>query len=558
MAADESNHKSHPEAADVSEVGSDPLSATVEYQRHPIYSPSEWLLESISSILALGLLVGIAVIFAYMDNKRLDAWNSRVSLNATISILTTACTTALMHGVSTFIGQSKWLYFKKGPRKLAHLEIFDGASRGVWGSILLLANIPWNLATIGALVTILRLGFSPFAQQVVLIEQRNVSTPDSTATFGYAHAYTHHNFAGAAAATEEAIPQDSGMQSAIYQGLFGVNTTEPFHCSGTCQWSGSYISLGFRSECRNVTEATLQAASCETQGSRTSCNMTAPNGVDLRTDHMWTSSAMTFVMNATMMQNQSLQTANLPEVARFAIWKSSADASFGIYGENVTECSLFLTAYEYTGASANGPTISFAQRREVGFGVDDPWSASAPGSLRTPLYTNETTIGNTVIPRLEMTYSRLSAIEHFFASPSISASWNIGDAVNRDLGVAAALSGETNITERFDRMATAMTDYLRYSTDAQSAQGDLVESVPFVSIRWGYFVVPIVTEAFAILFAILSIIHNRKSRNVPLWKSSALAVLECRHEERLGLLQTTGRDISQIDAGAQKEKVRLQ
>jgi hypothetical protein len=137
-----------------------------------------------------------------MDNKRLDAWNSRVSLNATVSILTTACTTALMHGVSTFIGQSKWLHFKKGPRNLAHLEIFDGASRGVWGSILLLAYIPWNLATIGALVSILRLGFSPFAQQVVLIEQRNVTTPDSSATFGYAHAYSQSSFAGWATALE--------------------------------------------------------------------------------------------------------------------------------------------------------------------------------------------------------------------------------------------------------------------------------------------------------------------------------------------------------------------
>jgi hypothetical protein len=42
-----------------------------------------------------------------MDNKRFIAWNSRVSLNATVSILTTTCTTALIHEVSTFIKQSK-------------------------------------------------------------------------------------------------------------------------------------------------------------------------------------------------------------------------------------------------------------------------------------------------------------------------------------------------------------------------------------------------------------------------------------------------------------------
>jgi hypothetical protein len=200
MAGDDSDPKSHPYGpTQVTEVGPEPhAAATTEYKRHPVYSSSEWLLESISSILALGLVIGIVIIFWYMDNKPLSAWRGRISLNATISILTTACTTALMHGVSTFIGQSKWLHFKNGPRKLADLEIFDGASRGVWGSILLLTTVKWNLATIGAFITILRLAFSPFAQQVVLIEQRDIITSAHTATFGYAHNYSR-NIMGALA-----------------------------------------------------------------------------------------------------------------------------------------------------------------------------------------------------------------------------------------------------------------------------------------------------------------------------------------------------------------------
>lgn len=191
MAAENSNDKPYQQPAQASEVDSEPQStASTQYKRHPVYSPSEWLLESISSILALGLLIGIAIIFWYMDNKPLSAWRGRVSLNATISILTTACTTALMHGVSTFIGQSKWLHFKNGPCKLAEFETFDGASRGLWGSILMLTTVKWNLATIGAFITILRLAFSPFAQQVVLVEQRNIITPDNTATFGYSYSYS--------------------------------------------------------------------------------------------------------------------------------------------------------------------------------------------------------------------------------------------------------------------------------------------------------------------------------------------------------------------------------
>ncbi|KAF4156963.1 hypothetical protein CNMCM6936_005807 [Aspergillus lentulus] len=107
-----------------------------------------------------------------MDNKPLSAWGARVSLSATISLLTTSYTAALMHGVSQFIGQLKWIHFKTGSRKLSDFGTFDEASRGgIWGSIMLLTTVKLNLATIGAFITIMRLTFAPFAQQVVLFEQ---------------------------------------------------------------------------------------------------------------------------------------------------------------------------------------------------------------------------------------------------------------------------------------------------------------------------------------------------------------------------------------------------
>jgi hypothetical protein len=166
-------------------------STTSSYKRFAVYSPNEWLLESITSTVALGLVIALAVIFWSMNNKPLSSWNSHISLSTSISILTTAYAIALMHGVSTFIGQSKWLHFKNKPRRLADFETFDQASRSIWGSAVLLTTVKWNLATIGAVITILRLSFAPFAQQVVLLEQRDVVSPiANAATFGYAHNYS--------------------------------------------------------------------------------------------------------------------------------------------------------------------------------------------------------------------------------------------------------------------------------------------------------------------------------------------------------------------------------
>ncbi|KAJ5501861.1 hypothetical protein N7463_004735 [Penicillium fimorum] len=567
MARLDSNPKAHPyEPPQVSELDSEPQTATTEYKRHPVYSPSEWLLESISSIVALGLLIGIAVIFWYMDNKPLSAWRPSVSLNATISILTTACTTALMHGVSTFIGQSKWLHFKSGPRRLADFETFDGASRGIWGSILLLTTVKWNIATIGAFITILRLAFSPFAQQVILIEQREIISSADTATFGYAHNYTRSEAdMGLANARISNIRQDPDMQFSIIQGLYGVNTTESFKCPGECRWTGPYISLGFKSECRNVTRETLQAATCEGDGESgmQQCNMTTPGGIDLATRYYTTDLGTAYYMNSSSLMDKAASDRlpdTFPEISRFAIYRSTTDNNFAMQDINITDCSLSLTAYEYTGAKANGSDFSFATTREVDFGMKNPWTSGTDLAIRdfNRIHTNESTIGDIHIPALEIGYTTLAGLASYFESTSVSTEWVAGNFVNANTGFVAALSGDVDISNRFDRMAAAITESVRYGPNMQSAHGVIVQSEPFVFIRWGYFIVPIVTEGLAILFAILTIFSNRQSRSVPLWKSSTLAVLACQNEEGLGHLQTTGKDINEIRDEAKKAEARLQ
>lgn len=353
------------------------------------------------------------------------------------------------------------------------------------------------------------------------------------------------------------------MQSAILQGLYGINPTESFNCPGVCRWTGSYISLGFKAECRNVTQETLQSATCQGDGNpRRQCNMTTPGGVDLATRYVYTELATEYYMNASSLLMNTSATelpSTFPEITRFAVYRSTPDLNFLMRDINITECSLFITAYEYTDAKANGSEFSFASKREVDFGVKNPWTLG-PGSemIFKSIYTNESMGGNIDIPALEMSYSSLAALENFYESTTIVTEWVKGFFANTNLGVAATLSGDVDIGGRFDNMATTMTNYLRYGPSALSAHGEIVQSEPFVSIRWGYFVVPIMTEAFAIFFAIMSIFSNRQSRRVPLWKSSTLAVLACQHKDQLGLLEATGQDIDEIKDKAKKAEVRLQ
>lgn len=248
-----------------------------------------------------------------------------------------------------------------------------------------------------------------------------------------------------------------------------------------------------------------------------------------------------------------------PEITQFAIYRSSPDYNFGMQDINITDCSLYLTAYEYTGAMANGSDFS-VRKQEVDFGVKNPWAIGfeSPNMDFKIIYTNETTSGNMHIPAFEVGYDGLAALETFFESTVLVSEWVEGNFENTNFGVSAALSGNVNLSSQFDKMATVMTDYVRYGPNTLTAHGEEIQSEPFVSIRWWYFVVPLVTEGSGILFAIVSIFSNRRSRHVPLWKSSALAVLACKHESGQGILRTIGKDISEIEDRAKRAKARLE
>ncbi|KAF2226859.1 hypothetical protein BDZ85DRAFT_278776 [Elsinoe ampelina] len=82
---------------------------------------------------------------------------------------------ALMVPIGAAIGQQKWLWFRRGgpgrgrtKRPMIDLERIDRASRGPWGSLLLLFKLyrP-SLATLGALLTIISIGLATLTQLTV-------------------------------------------------------------------------------------------------------------------------------------------------------------------------------------------------------------------------------------------------------------------------------------------------------------------------------------------------------------------------------------------------------
>jgi len=137
----------------------------------------------------------IIAILAVMNNRALDRWTLPIQPNSLIAVFTTIGKTGLLLAVTESLSQLKWLHFER-PRNLAHLQLFDDASRGPWGAAVFLWGTRGRakLAALGAIITIAALAIEPFAQQILEFGTRTVSESSNDASMGFARLWQSNAF----------------------------------------------------------------------------------------------------------------------------------------------------------------------------------------------------------------------------------------------------------------------------------------------------------------------------------------------------------------------------
>ncbi|KAK8008230.1 hypothetical protein PG991_010781 [Apiospora marii] len=150
------------------------------------------ILSMLLSIVCMGLILGI---LAKIQNQPTRSWDLNFTPNALIAVCTTVGKMALMIPVVSCIGQMKWSHFIQSPHPLEHLQRFDDASRGPWGSFRLLTFsigrkshivTTWGLA----FATVAGLAMEPTAQNVLDQASRETLMTDVRSKIGSATAYT--------------------------------------------------------------------------------------------------------------------------------------------------------------------------------------------------------------------------------------------------------------------------------------------------------------------------------------------------------------------------------
>jgi len=99
-----------------------------------------WWFEFTSWYISALCLAAILVVLIKYDHKPVPLLPFGITINAIISVLSGVLKSALLIPIAEAIGQLKWNWFRGISRDLTDFEVFDEASRGPWGSLVLLVR----------------------------------------------------------------------------------------------------------------------------------------------------------------------------------------------------------------------------------------------------------------------------------------------------------------------------------------------------------------------------------------------------------------------------------
>ena len=153
---------------------------------------SWWWWEIASASLSVICMILLLVLLLQVDSLPLESWTLPIQVNSLVAVFTTVAKTSMMVPVAACLSQLKWRHYLHRSDRLHNLQLFDDASRGPWGSTMLLLNLRRRaiLSWAFAFITIVALGIDPSAQQILDFPSREVELRNVTAILGRAENYS--------------------------------------------------------------------------------------------------------------------------------------------------------------------------------------------------------------------------------------------------------------------------------------------------------------------------------------------------------------------------------
>ncbi|KAK3348434.1 hypothetical protein B0H65DRAFT_175644 [Neurospora tetraspora] len=523
-----------------------------------------WTYETISMFVALGAVASIIAVLATYDGQPLPSWPHWITLNAVIAILATVATASMSVPLSGGLGQLKWIRFKQGRAPLSDMELYDDASRGAFGAVNMLFRARGGFAgSFGAVVMVIALFLSPFAQQIATFPTRMVETPSGavnyrTETYGLAL----HGKESLSQAFVPILP----IKAAVYKGLFAEDGRPwmglPFQCStGNCTFP-PIETLGVCHKCVDMSE--YMTRYCPPGITNTDdCGWKLPSGAA-----KLNSSAEVFGMTS-LFPGSSTGDATYSTIMKLIFMGTETNATGpGVLSPWATQCTLTVCLQTLASNITNGflheshlsspitnDTVPSLSSLSSSINSLDPLTIQSPtnSSLlysmsmesilamqswfsrlfangtasRNPTYINQTisdlpnTSGNVVV---NLTVG-ISSGETFFDTDIVQAFyWNYYEYPSSPSSSSpSSPAAPKGLEMLMSDLAVSLTSTFRTLT-AVPINGTSLSYETFVSVRWGFVALPVTAVILAAFFLGLAAWETKRS-GASLWKTSALAML---------------------------------
>ncbi|CAG7944807.1 unnamed protein product [Penicillium salamii] len=224
-----------------------------------------WLWEASAIIFSILCFTAMFCVVRVYDQQASPSLPYGITLNSVISILGTASKSSLIFAVAESLGQLKWMWFWKSRKPLRDFQSFDSASRGPWGSVVMLwQHKGATIASLGALITILALAFDPFLQQVLTFPLRQIPMPSSSnshdSSFSQVYNISPPYIPRADRLLPYEIPEEleaytTNFRDAILSGIWSSpSQINPTCASANCTWE-PFRSVGYCAKCADLTRS---------------------------------------------------------------------------------------------------------------------------------------------------------------------------------------------------------------------------------------------------------------------------------------------------------------
>ncbi|KAI0409817.1 hypothetical protein F4802DRAFT_603980 [Xylaria palmicola] len=506
-----------------------------------------WWWEILALVICIGATVGLV------------QWLLPIQPNSVISILTTVSKTAMLVPAASCLSQLKWHHFSRRPQRLTDLQLFDSASRGPWGSVLFLFQLP-RLSTaflsVGfAVLTIVALGIDPSAQQILAFPVHEAEITTNPVVMGRADAYTSGSY-------NDPNVKLFTFQYAVLDALRGSTIESYYTCPNKatrCTW-GDLTTLGV---CSSWNKAQVSSDSCEMISAQTpaqtpemdnatyaNCKYTLSNqdsgNAELASAIYPTNLNLTF-----RVPSLDVNSGNKVFESDFIAGPYKSETEFGEFFALKAPANLtsFQSQEDFKAPDAEAFYASFWWCSQTLQGItagsqgvnveNTSWqrliqSGNRTGAAGVPfIYITQPSGLNYTIEAAsyELITSYISQLLRVEAFDQFS---DLSDETYNPVLAVGRLLYETHLANMTENLSSTLTNVIRSTSFNENANATNINGKAFfnegyIQVRWIWLLVPLLETALITLLLGLSIFITVKE---PLIKDNVLAYLSTTVENR--------------------------